>query len=226
MDHASLLELIGRLALAAALGGLVGWERESHGRAAGLRTMILVCTGACLIMITSLDVYRLFRHLDVNSVVRLDPARIAYGVITGIGFLGAGAIIRQEDRVRGLTTAACLWLVTAVGLAVGCGFYIMALTATTLAYATLVLLKSLERFANPDTYNTLKVVADETLRVDQLRGALQPMRIKILSYRMERDVVQRNVTVELDLRYRETDIAEKAVTAVAALRGVNFVAWR
>ncbi len=129
-----------RLILSVVLGGLIGLERQMNRRNAGLRTNILVCMGSCLIMLTSMYVYEMYRH-----VANLDPSRIAAGVITGIGFLGAGAIIRERDtiEVRGLTTAACLWVVSAIGLAVGCGFYSASLTTTLL---TLIVLFVLRRF--------------------------------------------------------------------------------
>ena len=105
------MQMMARLALAVVLGGLVGLERQMHRRSAGLRTHILVCLGSCLIMLTSMHVFDIY-----NARVALDPARIAAGVITGIGFLGAGAIIRDREGVKGLTTAASLWVVAGIGL--------------------------------------------------------------------------------------------------------------
>ncbi|HOU36617.1 MAG TPA: MgtC/SapB family protein, partial [Candidatus Omnitrophota bacterium] len=104
--------MIVRLALSVVLGGLIGFERQMHRRTAGLRTNILVCLGSCLIMLLSQYVFEVFRH-----DVMVDPSRIASSIITGIGFLGAGAILRERDKeaVRGLTTAACLWVVAAIG---------------------------------------------------------------------------------------------------------------
>lgn len=134
------VEIIIRLFLAVLLSGLIGLERQIHRRTAGLRTHILVCLGACLIMLTSLYIYQLYKNL-----ADLDPARIAAGVITGIGFLGAGAIIREREQVRGLTTAASLWIVAGIGLAIGCGFYNAAIYATILAIAVLFFLRIMEK---------------------------------------------------------------------------------
>jgi len=128
-----------RLILSVALGGLVGFERQLQRRTAGLRTHILVCLGSCLIMLTSLYVFDIY-----SGIVDLDPTRIAAGVITGIGFLGAGAIIRSGEGVKGLTTAASIWVVAAVGLAAGCGFYSAAMFTTILVLVALFLLRSLE----------------------------------------------------------------------------------
>jgi putative Mg2+ transporter-C (MgtC) family protein len=128
-----------RLLLAVVLGGLIGLERQLHKRNAGLRTHILVCLGSCLIMLTSIYVFDIYR-----GVAEVDPTRIAAGVITGIGFLGAGTIIREQEGVRGLTTAASLWVVAGIGLAIGCGFQKAALYASLLALIALFALRYLE----------------------------------------------------------------------------------
>jgi putative Mg2+ transporter-C (MgtC) family protein len=122
-------EALLRLALAAALGGVVGMERELREREAGLRTHLLVSLGSALFTIVSAYGFHAFLSSGA-SVVRADPTRIAAQIVTGIGFLGAGAIIRQGFSVRGLTTAATLWVVAAIGLAVGAGYYSGALITT------------------------------------------------------------------------------------------------
>jgi len=133
-------EIIIRLVLSLVLSGLIGLERQIHRRTAGLRTHILVSLGSCLIMLTSLYIFAIYKN-----EVPLDPARIAAGVITGIGFLGAGAIIRDREGVKGLTTAASLWVVAGIGLATGCGFYKAALFTTVLVLITLFFLRYVER---------------------------------------------------------------------------------
>ena len=132
-------EIMMRSVLAVILSGLIGFERQMHKRHAGLRTHILVSLGSCLIMLTSLYVFDIYK--DVAS---LDPSRIAAGVITGIGFLGAGTIIRDTEGVHGLTTAASLWVVAAIGLAVGCGFWKAACFVTALALVVLFILRYVE----------------------------------------------------------------------------------
>jgi putative Mg2+ transporter-C (MgtC) family protein len=134
-------ELYWRLLLAAALGGMVGFERERHNRPAGLRTHILVCLGSTLVMIVS--VVGFAGELGPRG----DQARIAAQVVSGIGFLGAGTIMRQGSAVRGLTTAASLWVVAAVGLAVGIGLYVPAVFATGLVLASLFFLSGVEKLA-------------------------------------------------------------------------------
>ena len=128
-----------RLVLAFILGSVIGLEREAKGRSAGLRTHILVCVGSSLIMLVSIYVYHVYK-----GQTSIDPARIAAGVVTGIGFLGAGAIIRSAEGSRGLTTAASVWVSAAIGLAVGCGYFIAAIFSTAVVFFALSLLKKAE----------------------------------------------------------------------------------
>ncbi|WP_321818110.1 MULTISPECIES: MgtC/SapB family protein [unclassified Paraburkholderia] len=135
-------ELVSRLVIAAALGSVIGFERERLSWAAGLRTHMLVCVGSALIMIVSA-----FGFADVLSAdhVVLDPSRMAAQVVSGIGFLGAGSILLRGEIVRGLTTAASLWSVAAIGLAVGGGLYTAAIAATVIIVIILAGIKPLER---------------------------------------------------------------------------------
>lgn len=119
-----------RFVVAAVLGGCIGYEREKRGQAAGFRTNMLVAVGACLMMELSLYMEEYFRYLDSTSPVRIDPGRIASYAISSIGFVGGGAILKGKGSVRGLTTAASLWLVTGIGLAVGAGLILPSIAAT------------------------------------------------------------------------------------------------
>jgi putative Mg2+ transporter-C (MgtC) family protein len=152
-----LLATLGKLALAALIGGAVGFEREAHGQAAGLRTNILVAVGACLMMQLSLNMESLFRHLTEDSVVRLDPGRIASYAIASMGFLGAGAIITGKGSVRGLTTAAGLWLVTGICLAIGAGFLAPALFAAFISLICLFGMRMLKTRLHRITYTILTI---------------------------------------------------------------------
>ncbi|MGI6096573.1 MAG: MgtC/SapB family protein [Dethiobacteria bacterium] len=143
MDLAG-MQVIVRLAAAAVLGGLVGLERERINRPAGFRTHILVCVGSALFMLVSIYGFG-GGFADVSDGVELDPSRIAAGVVTGVGFLGAGTIMRQGNRVRGLTTAASLWVVSAIGLSVGAGFYLGAVVTTALILVSLLILGGVEK---------------------------------------------------------------------------------
>jgi putative Mg2+ transporter-C (MgtC) family protein len=135
------LDLLGRLALAVLLGGIVGVERELSGKPAGLRTNILICLGSALLMDLSITVGMLDGEVRVG-----DPARIAAQVVSGIGFLGAGTIMQARGEVVGLTTAATIWVVAAIGLAVGAGHRADAITAALLVTLVLTALGWLERW--------------------------------------------------------------------------------
>jgi putative Mg2+ transporter-C (MgtC) family protein len=164
-------ELIIRLLVAAALGSLIGAERERLVWAAGLRTHMLVCVGSCLIMIVS--AFGFADILGTKNVI-LDPSRIAAQVVSGIGFLGAGSILLRGDVVRGLTTAASLWTVAAVGLAVGAGLYLEAVAATAVILIILAGIKPLEEwFAKRSQSHQLYIRADHgKVSIDSLNQAL------------------------------------------------------
>ncbi len=136
MIEISNLELIGRLLLSLVLGSIIGWEREVVRMPAGLRTYMLVTMGSALFTMVS--------FLVVSQGEKVDITRIASGIITGIGFLGAGAIIRSGENVRGLSTAASIWTAAAIGMAVGFGYYFLSVVATILTLIVL-LMSALER---------------------------------------------------------------------------------
>jgi len=145
------------LLLAALAGGMVGLEREVRGRQAGFRTNILVAVGSALVMIVS---NRVAFHDWPNSAnphvnINIDPARIAYGVMTGVGFLGAGVIVHYRGSVRGLTTAASIWCVAGLGLASGLGLYLVAIFAALLVVAALWLLDYFEKLLPKAHYRTV-----------------------------------------------------------------------
>lgn len=135
------MQIVGRFALAAALGGLVGWEREMHDQPAGLRTHIILSIGSALAACISIKLAMDYKPYVPNG----DPARLVAQVISGIGFLGAGAIIRFGTHIKGLTTATSLWTVAIIGVAVGAGHFFSASVATGLLLFTLVTLNHLEQ---------------------------------------------------------------------------------
>ena len=147
------LEIAVKLVLSTFFGGIIGYEREAHGRAAGLRTHILVSLGSCLIMLTSIYLFHAYK-----GIAQVDPGRIAAGVVTGIGFLGAGTILRYRGSVIGLTTAASIWAVAAIGLASGSGFYYGAFLTTLLVLGTLIFISKFEyKIIRRDWYKSLVI---------------------------------------------------------------------
>lgn len=144
-----------RILVSLVLGGLIGLEREWHNHAAGFRTHMLVCVGSTMIMLLSIYGFGDFAY-EYN--VRMDPARLAAQVVSGIGFLGAGAIIRNGSSISGLTTAASIWVVAAIGLCVGAGFFFVASLVTVLVIIILLLLNKFERsFHNKRSQNEVFV---------------------------------------------------------------------
>ncbi|MDV4151381.1 MgtC/SapB family protein [Clostridium sp. AL.422] len=141
---------IERLLIAAFVGGLVGYEREYKNSHAGLRTHILVCLGAAVVTLISeynLDKYLLLAENPIYAnVITVDSSRLGAQVISGVGFLGAGTILREKGSIKGLTTAASLWIVACLGLAVGQGLYGLAITAAIIVVITLSLLRKLDNF--------------------------------------------------------------------------------
>ncbi|MFR6291468.1 MAG: MgtC/SapB family protein [Peptococcaceae bacterium] len=137
------LIFIGRLMLAMVLGGIIGLERELKNHSAGFRTHILVTVGSCIFMLVSVSMPVIITAMPNGTVNNVDPSRIAAQVVSGIGFLGAGAIIQAKGRrIHGLTTAASLWVVAAIGLAVGAGLYLTSIIATIML---LIILTSFSR---------------------------------------------------------------------------------
>jgi len=162
-------DIVVRLGLACFLGALIGLERESLSRPAGLRTYTLVCVGSALAMLVSQDMY--FRY---HNTVAADPGRIAAQVISGIGFLGAGSIMREGASIKGLTTAAGLWVVAGVGLAAGAGLYLAAITTTGFLMLILVYFaKFEERFTGTREFKAFKVfVVDQPGAIGRVGTAL------------------------------------------------------
>jgi putative Mg2+ transporter-C (MgtC) family protein len=141
-------EVLIRILLAFLLSGAIGVEREYGNRPAGLRTHILVCVGSTLVMLVSFHIFELYK-----GQTSLDPARLGAQVISGIGFLGAGTILKEGATIRGLTTAAALWVAACIGLAVGAGFYFGAVIVTMVIVVTLTIVNRLENRINKEKNN-------------------------------------------------------------------------
>ncbi len=218
-----LLKLVG-----AFLAGIViGIEREKHGRPAGLRTHILVCTGACLMMIVSEGMFVKYHQLTSDSIMRVDPGRIAAQIITGIGFLGAGVIIKEGSNIRGLTTAACLWYAAGVGMAFGAGLFSAAITATILAMTVLLLMKRLEPIFKKDCFLNLCVVTDSATDLfPQLEKILNQMDVRISNIEQNLDLHENIRRYDLVITQQTRRIGRDLVAAITALPGVLRVRYR
>src|SRR4029453_19355588 len=192
-------EVLGRLALAAALGSVLGFERELREREAGLRTHLLVSVGSALFTIVSAYGFREFLTSG-DQVVRADPTRIAAQIVTGIGFSGAGAIIRQGLSIRGLTTAATLWVAAAIGMAAGAGYYPGAIIGTVITLIALWPLRVgayqvFERI-RPEERNIVVDLRPDT-KLTQLLEALEREKARIEHFQLENERDRRIVTLTL-----------------------------
>lgn len=176
-------ELMLRLTLACVLGGVIGFERQARRKSAGLRTNILVCLGSCLIMILSIAIYQ-----SVEGHTNADPARLAAQVVSGIGFLGAGAIMKEGLTVTGLTTAACLWVVAGVGLAVGAGYYLAATFTAALVFVTLGTLSHLDEWLMQEKNLSLCIhTIDQPGQVVRISQCLETLSCGVRSVRVHTD---------------------------------------
>lgn len=153
-------EIISRLLLATLLGGIIGFERQAHGRPAGFRTQLLVCVACSLLMLISESYYS--RGSFDPEFVRFDPTRIAAGAMTGVGFLGAGVILKTGVSIQGLTTAASIWIVSAIGLAIGAGQYTAGISGFVITFFSLWFLRLVEAKIPRQIYKNIAVVTDDS----------------------------------------------------------------
>lgn len=211
-----------RLVLAAILSGIIGFEREFHGRAAGFRTHILLCIGSALVMLTSMHIFDIY-----STRAPVDPARIAAGVITGIGFLGAGTIMHSRASVRGLTTAASLWVVAGLGLAAGSGLYFGAIVTTILTLVTLMVFSKLEHaMIRKDWYKTLSIETKEGLdQLKAIREILADCRAEITDFEADRARDGAHMVLKLGVKLSSERGAEQIIKDMGHLEGVRHVKW-
>jgi putative Mg2+ transporter-C (MgtC) family protein len=185
------LEMILRLVAALGAGALIGYERSFHGRPAGLRTHVLVCLASSLLMLVT--VYE-DHWVRTPGDSRLDPTRMAQGIMTGIGFLGAGVIFKEGLSVRGLTTAASIWITAAIGILTGVGFYLAAAVATLLVLGTLSAFRWIEARLPTETYALFMVrfARDTAMPEPELRKLVQAHGFSLhnLAYRLHGDAAQ------------------------------------
>ncbi len=211
------LDLLVKLGLAILLGGIVGFEREIAGKPAGLRTNILICLGAALLM----DLSQRIGLVDGHRIG--DPGRIAAQIVTGVGFLGAGTIMQGGGTVTGLTSAATIWVVAAIGMAVGGGFYIEGIGAGLLVTFVLAGLGGLEHYVR-----RLRRVASATIRVkpatpvEQVTAALKAQGINVLEMRTFDHAEDRTLEVKLSGPSRQFVVACQTLLERDFVYGVHI----
>ena len=211
------MEFIIALLVATVLGGILGLEREIHGRPAGLRTHLLVSLGSAAFMILSPFV------ADMGKGIPADPGRIAAQIVTGIGFLGAGAIVKEGISVRGLTTAACLWIAAAIGMTAGTGRYMGAVLITVIALFALVLLPRLESRLKTHSYRVLEICTPLEVDVSAILQAVKAQDVTILRYEMDRNYTENTLKTSLIIRLYHNDVTDSSAhNIVSALELLNI----
>ncbi|MBW1645428.1 MAG: MgtC/SapB family protein [Deltaproteobacteria bacterium] len=199
-----------RLLVAFFCGALIGVERERHGRPAGLRTHILVAVGSAAFTIVSIQLPYTYHTWHSDTILRADLARIAAQIVSGIGFLGAGAIIQTRKFVTGLTTAACLWIAAAIGMTAGIGNFPLAGVVTGLSLASLYLMKAFEQLIPRDHYHhlTLKCHFRPEL-LQSLEKSIRDHGIKIISFNFVHDKATNLLTADITIRNKKPRLPDE-----------------
>lgn len=216
------------LLLAVLLGGAVGLERELHGRPAGLRTHIMVCLSSTMIIYASRSLPPELTSPNLEDLIVYDPNRLAAGIVTGIGFLGAAAVIRSGDIVRGITTGACVWAVAGLGVAIGQGHYGLAIAVTVLMLVVLVLFDHLFGWVSPVVYRRLRIrgangALEEVTALTRRILREDRIRVQDLSARSGNGIDAFELV--LHVRCRQRAQAPRIVSRLCAEKDVLWAEW-
>lgn len=191
-------ELVVRILVGTALGGIIGYERDIHGRPAGLRTHALVALASATFMVVSTH-FVYYQHYGEHDFTVVDGSRIAASVVSGIGFLAGGAILRTGVSIKGLTTAAGLWLVAAIGLCAGGGMYIESITATVIGVIALTLLRRFEDKDDRINRRLILTLTDAARPTEELVDALAGLDLLPTIEGWQRDTAHRSITIAVRL---------------------------
>jgi len=215
------IQILLRIIVGAVLGAIVGLERERDDQPAGLRTHMILVIGATLAMVLSVNLGYLFARPGTPA----DPARLAAQVISGIGFLGAGAILRYGYNVKGLTTATSLWTMAIVGLAVGAGYYLVAVVSTILILVVLTLLNILEnKFLRISTSRYITVEADfKKGVVKSIRYIVEEYSDHLTSYTLQKSVKNKRIRIQVVARMARDQKLESLIEALSEINGVRNI---
>ena len=213
--------------LAIAVGGVIGLERELHGRPAGVRTHMMVCLSAAIAIQASQSAPTALGESVVENLV-FDPNRLAAGIVTGIGFLGAATVIRSGDIVRGITTGSCVWAVAVLGIVIGQQHYALALAGAGVMLAVLIGFDWIFRWVNPVVYRRLMVIGSGTDLAAisaSVRKVLAGNKIRIQDLAGSIDPVAQTCEIDTYIRCRNLHQAPELLTQIGALEGVTSVEW-
>lgn len=229
MGELTTFDLFVRLGLATVLGLVLGVEREQHGRAAGMRTTMLVCVASAVVML--LSQYLFWESSQAGAAWHPDPARLAAGVLAGMGFLGAGVIIRQDNAIYGVTTAAVLWFSAILGMAFGAGYVVLGLSGFGIVLIALFVLPRVETYVHSDRFAHLRVsTAMGGPRPNEIKAALESLglggHLKVASLEQDLQIRSRVVVFDIKIKNHRLQKAQEAyVGLVAGMKGVKSVRW-
>lgn len=215
------LDLLARIAAGAVLGGLIGYERSGHQRPAGLRTHLLVAMAASTFMVVSQYFIYFQGYGDQQHFIPIDMSRIASTVVSGIGFIAGGAILRTGATVQGLTTAAGLWLVTAIGLCTGAAMYIEAVSVTALGFFALSFLRRFEDKKDGVLKRRVSMVFDEDISVSQISSYFAQNHIRCSGFDYEKRLDLKKIKVSCDIQISLENGVDQLIEGLERLPGLR-----
>ena len=216
MTEIPLLEIFLRLAAALVAGGIIGYERERDSQPAGLRTHMILALGAALVMILSVNI-----GIKFGS----DPSRLAAQVVSGVGFLGAGAILRFGFNVKGLTTASTLWTTAMVGMAIGYGYYLVSLFTVVITIIVLTLVERFEKkFVRVNVIRTVVVDVHEREGIlREVRKTISKMADALFAFSVQKSVKNKHMRLEIVARFNRNEKLEDMLEVISSIEGVKGI---
>lgn len=206
-------DIIMRLLIALIVGGLTGLERERSHQFAGFRTHILVSVGSCITSITSLSLF-----FQYSSYSNIDPARLSAQVLSGVGFLGAGAILKTSNGIRGLTTAAGIWATACIGIAVGYGYYILAISAWLFVMVTLYILKNIDKMIFKKKQTIFNIKTDNIEIISSIYEMFQRSQISVKNIEINSDT--NNIKINLLTVHDRRIVLDEVIKELSKLKSI------
>lgn len=206
-------DIIMRLLIALIVGGLTGLERERSHQFAGFRTHILVSVGSCITSITSLSLF-----FQYSSYSNIDPARLSAQVLSGVGFLGAGAILKTSNGIRGLTTAAGIWATACIGIAVGYGYYILAISAWLFVMITLYILKNIDKMIFKKKQTIFNIKTDNIEIISSIYEMFQRSQISVKNIEINSDT--NNIKINLLTVHDRRIVLDEVIKELSKLKSI------
>jgi putative Mg2+ transporter-C (MgtC) family protein len=219
-------ETIARIGVGAVLGGVIGYERDRHGRPVGLRTHLIVSMASATFTVLSSQ-FAYWQHYGKDDLIEVDPSRIAASVVSAVGFLAGGAILRTGITVQGLTTAAGLWLVTAIGMCAGAGMFVESIAATAMGILALTVLRRFEDKNDHIIRRRVSIVmGDDGADISAVIGALTKLGATVsdVEYEKRLDDEKKRIIATFDVRFADSLSVSRLIEALETARGVRRVA--